>query len=218
MIFCLTNHSLSQIRDAETNRADQIWALFNPIRALPPTLLGTDGNDGSGPPSTTGNEVIYSPTSFEVWRGRKVVGGLDEVGVSDDVYVTGNPGFVLNQCSERPLAYNLNGTLNTDSPVTLSISTECHANTFGVRQVISVWNWNANQWVSYFEACHTGTSPVAFPNDSTLTINLTEQIADFVETQTGNVRVRVGWGRNGLLFLYPWKISLDDVYWTTTEN
>ena len=59
---------------------------------------------------------------------------LEEVSESDEVYLTANPGFTLSV--ELPVSFKLEAFLDTDSPLTLEIFMESHANTPGIGQRI----------------------------------------------------------------------------------
>ena len=53
--------------------------------------------------------------------------------------------------------------------------------------------------------------------DSIVTVDLTDDISDYVESGTGAVKTRTGWRATGIIFVFPWTICIDQVVWTVTQ-
>ena len=56
------------------------------------------------------------------------------------------------------------------------------------------------------------SSAESFSNDSTVQLNLSAQIADYVDAG-GEVRFRVGWRKTGFTLNFPWQVMVDHVFW-----
>ncbi len=168
------------------------------------TYVGGDGNDIV---LLTSNPLVeYPAESVDVFRGSYQSGELSDIANSDDSYLKYNPGLTLNS-HEPPVSLILKATLPDDNPVVLEFELESHANTAGLTQTIEAFNFTTGLYeVVDFRAA-------SFNTDATISVDLTDDIALYVEPQTGGVRVRVSWHQTGPVLLHPWTICIDQAVW-----
>jgi hypothetical protein len=93
----------------------------------------------------------------------------------------------------------------------LSVALEASANTVGLNQTIEVFNYVSGAYELF------DSHSASFNNDSVTTVDLTANISEYVEPGTGEVKIRTGWKKSGLILFFPWTICIDEVVWTLTE-
>ena len=147
---------------------------------------------------------------FNISRGRLVSGDLSDVQESDDSYLKINPGLTLNP-SEPPVWIEFDGALPTDSPTGLSVTLEASANTPNLDQTIEAFNWLSGQYEQ------VDSQSASVNDDSVVTVDLSADIGQYVESGTGAVKIRTGWKAGGIILFFPWTICVDQVVWTVTE-
>ncbi len=150
---------------------------------------------------------------FDVIQGNHISGDLKDTFASDDSYFKVQPTTPL-----PPVWIEFDGTLPSDSPTSLAVTLEAHANTPGLTQTIDMFNWNTGEYEE------VDAQAASFNQDSVVTVDVTgdigsrtANIADYVESGTGAVRTRVGWRATGFVLLFPWTICIDQVVWTVNE-
>lgn len=156
------------------------------------------------------SQTSIEPDSLTVLRGFHISGDLSDAQESDDSYLKFNPGITLSP-TEPPVWIEFSGTLKSDSPATLSVTLEASVDTVGLTQTIEMFNWNTDQ----YEEVDAQSASLNF--DSVATIDLTANIAAYVERGTGAVKTRAGWRATGIIFVYPWTTCIDQVVWTVTD-
>ena len=142
--------------------------------------------------------------TVQVFRGVQKSGfGKNSLfNVSDDEYVTFNPGFTLND-KEAPVWLEFERNLGDPQDVDyLRIQLESNAGTPGLTKTTEVWNWTTGSYDLVDQSAET------FGNDSTVSADLTPLIADYVSPK-GVVRFRTGWRQTGFIINFPWVISVD---------
>jgi hypothetical protein len=181
------------------------------------TSVRIETSGGSSPFSRI-NDVAWGrvaipaipPYDLNVIRGFHVSGDIFDVTESDDSYLQYNPGFTLNPM-EPPVWTEFQGTLPTDEPLTLAFLLEAHANTPGLVQTIEIFNYDTNS----YEEINLG---LATTSDSTVVVAAEGNVRRFVETDSANVRARIAWKAPGLVSLFPWTVSMDQVAWLVTTE
>jgi len=146
--------------------------------------------------------------SFNAFRGIYVSGDLDDTFESDNSYLKYRPGITLFT-TEPPVWLVFDGTLPIDSPVSLHVTLEASSNTVNLTQTIEMFNWNSGQ----FETVDT-TELAGFDSDTVYSINVSSDVANYVQPGSGAVRSRFGWRAGGPVFIYPWIVSIDQVEWS----
>ena len=147
--------------------------------------------------------------SLNVVRGFQVGGTLADVQQSDNSYLEFQPGITLNP-DEPPVWLEFTGTSPTDGPASLSFKIESHADTVGIGKSIEFYNYLSGS----YEMVHSAAETTA---DSVVAIQVDGDISRFVESGTGQLKVRLGWLTQGPVLLFPWTISLDQLNWTVNE-
>ncbi len=139
--------------------------------------------------------IEISPSPQEIFadqlnviRGIQISGSIADTYQSDDSYLRLNPGFTLNQ-SEPPIWIEFEGTLTSDNPASLSVVMEASANTPSISQTIEIFNYNSGQ----YEQVDARTA--SFNVDAVVTIDVSDNVADYVQTGSGAVTTRVGCAR-----------------------
>jgi hypothetical protein len=147
-----------------------------------------------------------APDSFNIVNGSLNAGSLGDLTESDDSYMTFLPE-VVDDLNEPAVWVVFNGTLPSDSPSSLSVNIESAVNTVGLTQTIELFNFNSQQ----FEQVDSRDG--SFDVDEVVTIDLTGNIANYVQPGTGNIQTRVGWRATGPTLFYPWTVRLDQLFW-----
>ena len=104
----------------------------------------------------------------------------------------------------------ITGSLPSDSPSTLSVTLEASSNTGGLIQTIEMFNWTTGQYEE------VDSRPGSL-SDAVVTIDVSSDISDYVQTGTGAVMARTGWRADGLVAIVPWTICIDQVAWSVME-
>ena len=166
------------------------------------TYQGGDGND---------IELFAGPANIEsfideftIVRGRLNSGDLSDLAESDDNYFSMNPGITLDN-TEPPVWLEFNGMSSVLVPEYLEFRYESAANTPGLLEVVELWNPNDKQ----FEVI---ASQPAQTTDQLNKIQLDGDLSRFVESDR-SMKARMSWKRNGLLFVFPWAINIDQALW-----
>jgi hypothetical protein len=73
---------------------------------------------------------------------------------------------------------------------------------------LEAWNWNTNSYDV------VEVSPASVGSDTVTTVNLT---SDYVQSDTGAVRSRVGWRLTGFAAQFPWEVQLDQLVWKVDQ-
>ncbi len=144
--------------------------------------------------------------SYNVSRGILSSGSLPDTFESDDSYLKFRPGLTLNS-SEPPVWLEFESVLSTDVPSSLNVILEASANTVNLTQTIEMLNWNTGQY-ELVDAEASG-----FNSDLIVDIDLSNNISNYVQSGSGAVKTRIGWKATGIVLLYPWTISIDQVAW-----
>ena len=131
---------------------------------------------------------------------------MDDVFASDDSRLSFLPGITLNP-DEPPVWLVFDATLPDDNPPSLQLVLESQANTPGLTGTLEAFNWQTNEY-EIIDASSTSSG-----TDSVISIDLSGNISNYVESGTGAVRCRIGWRQTGLTLLYPWQIGLDQLVW-----
>ena len=143
-----------------------------------------------------------------VVQGTQVTGDINDVFESDDKYLKFQPGLVS---PDPPILLEFETTLPTSDLTSLGFQLESHVNTVGVTRTVEMFNYNLGLYQQVDERT------ASFGNDSVVEITLTEQISDFIENGTGNIKARIGWRPTGPVLFYPWTTCIDQAVWTYVE-
>ena len=112
---------------------------------------------------------------------------------------------------ESPVWIDLTGVSTFTNPSSLGFSIESAANTPNIRQVIELFNYSTNE----FEVVDDRLT--SFSTDASATVQLDQDMENFVESATGEVETRVGWRQNGFVLLFPWEVRIDRAVWLIGE-
>ena len=151
--------------------------------------------------------VQVVPGALNVFRGFLVDGVLANAFESDDSRLNFNPGFVLN-ASEAPIWLIFDADLTSDSPSSLELTVESQAGTPGLTGTLEAFNWNSDTYDVI------DVSNANFNTDTVVSVDLSSDISDYVQSGTGAVRSRIGWRRTGFTVVFPWEVRLDQLVWT----
>lgn len=170
------------------------------------------GNTGMGPVVTLEIEGASDVVADELqlFRGVLIEGDLTRLAQSDDEYFIAQPGFTLS-AMESPVWIDLTGVSTFTNPSSLGFSIESAANTPNIRQVIELFNYSTNE----FEVVDDRLT--SFSTDASATVQLDQDMENFVESATGEVETRVGWRQNGFVLLFPWEVRIDRAVWLIGE-
>ncbi len=153
--------------------------------------------------------TVIVPETLNVLRGLLVGGTLQDVFESDDSRIRFNPGLTINS-TEAPVWLIFDGALPSDNPSSVQIMMESQAGTPGLSHTLEAWNWSSGVYDV------VDISESSFNTDNVVTIDLGSSISDYVESQTGAVRTRLGWRKTGFTINFPWEVRLDQLVWIAT--
>ncbi len=199
----------------DTPSANFGWVILGDEGGIARTSKRFDSRENSNPsfqPMLTvtftpaGQVKLIVPDALNVFRGIQIGGTLKDVFESDDSRMLFNPGFVINS-AEAPVWLIFDGTLPSDSPVSLEIVMESQAGTPGLTHTLEAWNWTS---LAYDVV---DVADASFNIDTIVTVDLSPTISDYAQPETGAVRTRVGWRKTGFTLNYPWEIRLDQLVW-----
>ena len=185
--------------------------------------IGVDGADGEGfwgTAMTVGADDLWT-TAIENWyvsrtwpesptdatwiRGTVQSGTTASLASEDGDYFVARAGLVLF-AGEAPAQLSVVSVAPTGQVLSLELDVVAKANTPGLSQRTSLWNWTTNSWVT------VGQSPVGTGN-TLQSSSATGTLADYVDPATHGIRARIVWFQNGLVLLWPWLVSVDRVGW-----
>ncbi len=149
-----------------------------------------------------------APTSFQVVRGLLLSGGLTELATSNNQFLQVRPWIVPNT-QVPPVEVSFEATSPTSSLTNLTFRVESKVNTAGIQQVIDLYNFSTNAWVTV----DVRTLPTS---DAVVEVSAPGNASDFVQSGTGTLRARVSWKPLNLTLIYPWVVSVDQVRWVIT--
>ena len=150
---------------------------------------------------------VVAPDAFTVFRGLQISGQLSDALESDDSRLSFNPGFTINS-SEAPVWLIFDATLSSDSPNGLELAAESQAGTPGLVATLEAFNWVTGAYDV------VDVSAASINTDTIVSVDLSSQIPDYVQTGTGAIRSRIGWRQTGFVINYPWEVRLDQMVWT----
>lgn len=158
-----------------------------------------------GPPPTT----VIPPANLTFFRGVQNGGITADLELSDDVRVSVQPGFTLNS-SEAPVWLLMDAILPF-TPETLNVDIESNANTPGLTKTTEAFNFTTG----VLDVVDTAVE--SFNTDSVVSVDLTGDIADYVQAGSNSVLIRIGWRRTGFTILFPWEVRVDQMNWTLNQ-
>ncbi len=152
----------------------------------------------------TCTDNVILPTAFTVTRGALQSGNLSDLFDSDDAYV--------NVEARRPteiaaasVEIVVEGTSPTETPSSLTLTVEMATSGAPTLMRVEAFNFQTGTWVTVDERTGQGT-------DTSIQVSLSNP-AQFVETGTGAVRVRIGVHDRGVTYI-SWGGRFDLVRWT----
>ena len=153
-----------------------------------------------------GCETSVTADDVTVERGTIVGGGLADTFDSDDSDLEVERESGLNRAG--PWSVIFDATLPNDSPSSLAVQLESRGSNIGLRQTVSMFNWNTGE----FDEMDVRTLATT---DSVNVIPVTGNLSDYVQSGTGAIRTRVR--ANPVITAVirgPWTIAIDQITWT----
>jgi hypothetical protein len=144
------------------------------------------------------------PTAFTVTRGVLQSGNLSNLFQSDDTYVN-VAALRPTELAAASVEIVVEGISPTETPSSLTLTVEMATSGAPTRMRVEAFNFQTHTWVIVDERAGQGT-------DTTIQVSLSNP-AQFVETGTGAVRVRIGVHDRGVTYL-SWGGRFDLVRWT----
>ena len=152
-----------------------------------------------GGPEGVGGGVLnpfFRMDQVNIFRGIHIAGDQSDIFASDDAYMKFQPGITLSP-TEPPVWLELERSLPFDNPGSLQFILEAATDTVSITQTVELYNWNSGQYEQ------TDSRAASLNTDSVTTVDLTDQISDYVETGTRNVKARVGLAGDGNCVCIP---------------
>ena len=149
------------------------------------------------------------PTSFSIFRGKLVSGGLNEVLSSEDQKLVVRNGITVNQ-SESPVTIEF----KTTAPVTIanSITLRCEASvsTGGLARKLQAFNYDTNTWTEV-------DSRAATLADEIVTSTITTSVSSYIDSSTREMKLRLLIRASGPVGSSSWMGNVDFVSWTLNQ-
>lgn len=142
--------------------------------------------------------------SMQTLRGTAVSGSLSSTQFSDNSYLVTGPGVVALG-SEAPVQVMASTISPTVAPLSIAIHVEAKTSQLNISQTVQLFDFTTGRWVD------VDSRPA----------QLTDQIVEvspanprrFVDSTTREVRCRISYRQTGPIISYPWKSSIDQLYW-----
>lgn len=150
------------------------------------------------------NGVVRQPTSYTIFRGSHVSGGLSDVLSSDNNYLVIRE-VPLFAAGESEVMVVFNGTSHVSNPAVIGFRLEANVTSGGVRKMVELWNWSTNRWVA------TDYRPATVGTDS-IQVYAEENLSGFVQSGTNAIRARVRFDGQSA-FAFGWQARIDQAVW-----
>lgn len=174
------------------------------------TYAGFSHNTFAGPtlqfdPVTS---ATVDPSSFSLFRGSLVSGGLTSLFNIDSDYLQVKPGITLN-AGEAPVQLIVDGVSPTPTASDFRFDLVSHTDTGGLQQTIDLFDWTANAYVNLdTRAGHPNTDE---------TVEVTPSNPNrFIQAGTNAVRARISYKSTGIVLHFPWNIFYNQTIWKIT--
>lgn len=177
--------------------------------------LGAAGNDGTygfgridiGAAVTKVFSTAVNPTSLTIEHGNLVSGGVGNLPLSDDSYLTVQAGITANS-GDAPISLILSGTSPTATSTRLNIQLENHASFATLIQSVELFDFTANAYVAVDTRNATTSDTVV----SVLTTNPNRFIQAGTQKMVARVRVKP----SGPVQSSNWTTNVDQLVWFVT--
>ncbi len=146
------------------------------------------------------------PQTLDIFRGRLIFGGLQQLLQSDDQRLVVAPGPVFTN-SQSPIHIIIEGTAPSGNLSELRFALEGQTTSTNVEQRIELYNF----LTSAYETVDLRPSTTS---DSLAEVSITNNPQRFIQSGTRLMRTRMRYKANGPIFTYPWQARLDHTYWT----
>ena len=175
-------------------------------------MLATEISD-LGSPSAAGIFPQSPPTGI-VAENVSVAQGSIFSGTVNDTFVSDDSQLVLiGETAKAPSAIPVLAEFETNvgSPTSsaLSLLLESTSNTPNLSRRIEFFDWTTDQFVEVDLSSQSNGADTT----QCITVNDAENYID----EKGNLRIRIGWSADGPVLFYPWKVSLDQLLFTSAN-
>lgn len=167
-------------------------------------IVGSGTHNGNATSFVARPYYADQPTSYTLFRGVGISGGLQSLAFIDGDYLVARNGFTLSP-SEAPLQVIVNGTSSVANPSNLELTVTAHASTPGLTQSVDLWDYQASAWVS-------ASSQAATTLDSTV-VSVPSNASRFVQAGTLAMKARVSWKQTGFTLSSSWRAAVDQIGW-----
>lgn len=146
---------------------------------------------------------LFGATSFTIPVGSLADGDVQSTAESDDQF--------LSIQSEDRIRVLFDAFLSNPTVDSLNLILESHASTPNLELELEVLDLRSGVFVDvgFF-------TPTVF-DDSTINVDLSKGITNFVNQKTGQVRCRLKYAAVGPVLTQPWKVFIDRLIWDTTQ-
>lgn len=200
----LWNDQYAFPKDSDKPRRLVIDAFGNPI-ALGET---TNNNNGYADMYLIKYQKQRRPLGQQAFRGTNVAGDVFSLAASDDSYLSTQIGVTLST-AESPIQIIVNATAPTRNLRTMQVHVESRTSVSNIAQTIHLYNFTLSRWDLVDTRSSTVTEQLA---------NVTVQNpTDYVDPITREVRAKISYKQTGPVVSYPWRSSIDQVYWVLAE-
>ena len=173
----------------------------------------SQGNIQSGgdmyPLVLTSSQHTVLPESFNLFRGFFSSGTLQDFFENDDSHFVSRAGLTLF-LGEPPLQLVLTGIAPSGILEKIRFILQASMNTPGVNQTIELWDYTNNRWQQF-------DSRMATTSDSVVEFNVEENLENFVESGTGEMKAKISFKQVGLTLVWPWTARIDQAVWEVSS-
>ena len=157
-----------------------------------------------GHETAIGSKTIVA-TEVNSELGTIVSGDVADLETSDDsqVFLRGS-----KTATSPAIRLVVDAVATENSPTDFVLTLESNTNTTNVQQEIQMFNWNTG----LFE---TVDSRSASLQDTSVDIDLSANVTNYINQKTGAIRARLDYNPIGPVLFYPWGVRLDQLVWTS---
>ena len=144
-------------------------------------------------------------TAMNVLPGIVVAGNLQSIQNSEDDRLVLRPGIVFAS-GQPPIVVYAEGTAAVQNPLRISVSVESQASAPVIVQLVEFFDFMSQAYVPRNE-------DRLLLSDDVYRYDQVRNVSRFVEPGTGKMRAKISYPASGPVFLFPWQVRIDRIWW-----
>jgi hypothetical protein len=147
------------------------------------------------------------PEKVTVVRGLNIGGDVNDLFFSDDSYLKIRPTITP---APPPIWLEITAVSPIQTASAIDFVLETNGNTVNLVQSIEAFNFESGQF-EFVQA------DVASLRDTAIRVSLNGDPSRFIQVGTGQMKMKLTWRAFGIVFYFPWTVSIDHAQWSVTE-